>query len=293
MKDVEIIYDSQAPDREWQVVCSMVETNKQPSRLDRYRFQRDCVRYRRRLQRAYTAYEQQDLAEEYPDIYAAHALARNPASCRWVAEAGVLANADAQTIADYVGVTRETVDTYERLFFNVRNKLSARGYILNQIAMPAFSRGMDGRDFDFMYKIIAYCAGWGVFTDFIEYKKLEPAAETWLTESFESRVKKLGWLAAHRVEVTQYNSIEIITKCLELKKLSAEIDRDSSDSGDLDKQALTLMQELLEGNCLAVLPSDKVVFADEPRALINSPAYEGVFSARVVEATEVGVKNAD
>ena len=103
---------------------------------------------------------------------------------------------------------------------------------------------------------------------------MSPETENWLQSSFRSRLKKLGWMAVHRLEVNQFSALEIIDKCMDLQRLERE-----HNIGLAQDQASELMKDLLEGNSLTIIPSTKRLPANEPRAL-NAPDgnYNGPYA---------------
>jgi hypothetical protein len=209
-----------APDYRWALVTQLVEDNESPSRKAEQCI-RETFRYLRRFKNGRVA-DIPILQRDYPAVYIAHNLHSHFDSVRWLIEAGLLTEATSDEISEYVGYSADVVEVYSKLYYDVRHKLNNRGFILNQIMFPAVYRGMDGRDFDFLYKILGYCSGWDTLKQFIEAKEMDPEVETWVMRSFNSRVKKLAWIATHRIDVNQYNAADIISMGLELQKTERE-----------------------------------------------------------------------
>lgn len=263
----------EAPDREWQIIQDLINSHKEPGRSAAYSMRRRAYHFLRRWVKA-SLCEADKLKSEFSDIYIAHCLNLNVASVKWIIEAGLLTDVSYEELGEYVGKPVSVIKTYEKLFFDVRGRLDSRGQILNMVLLPTVAAGLDGRDFDFLYKTLAYCAGWKAFQAFIEVGDMDANTESWLQSSFRSRLKKIGWLAVHRVEVNQFTAIEIIDKCLELQRIEKE-----QGVGVAQDQASQLMKDLLEGTSLTIIPSRDRLTADEPRALFSrAGVYDGPYA---------------
>jgi hypothetical protein len=260
------------PDYRWQLAAEMVSARTPPSRGDpEEALFRTAYNFIMRLRNGKGSAVRK-LQREYPDLYMAHALFQHRDSECWILEAGLLTTVPKADLARFVAVSTEVVDLYEKYFYSVRDKLESRGYILNHILMPAVIGGLSGRDFDFLYKTLAYCAGWGVFADFLEVRQMDRQTEDWIYSSFRSRLLKQGWIAAHRVEINNFNAVEILDKCLMLKRLESEF-------GDkpVQDEAMALLQGLLGQLSLPVTSNRDNIIPDEPRAaqlLLNAVPVE-------------------
>jgi hypothetical protein len=138
--------------------------------------------------------------------------------------------------------------------------LEARGYILNQVLMPSVGKGMHSRDFDFMYKTLAYCAGWTVFSEFIDHRNSSSDTIGYLTQNFRDSTLKLGWLATQRLNINNYNAIEVIDRCIQLMALEHDKGREIAKD-----TAAAMMNDLLQQCRMAILPAKEQVSACEPR----------------------------
>jgi len=88
-------------------------------------------------------------------VHAARRLYDDEVS-RITIEALVLAREPVEVIAKSLGLPREVIETYERLFFDVRGAMDAEGYVLNVIASE---RGALGGVSAFLLKVVAYHRG--------------------------------------------------------------------------------------------------------------------------------------
>lgn len=248
------------PGFRWEQIRQMVEEQVAPGRRPEDDWLRTGHNFLSRLRRGKGA-AVRGLIRDYPDLYAAYALMKHKNSESWMIEAGLLTDISYDELAQYVCCTVETVKQYEFYFYSVKDKLDSRGYMLNHVLMPAFQGGMSQRDQDFLYKTLAFTAGWPTFKEFFEMHEMNPKVEMWVHNAFRSMLLKKGFIAVNRLEINNYNAIEVIDKCLELKRIEAEKGEEPARI-----EALELIKGLL-GQCrLSILASTEPLALNEPRA---------------------------
>jgi hypothetical protein len=96
------------------------------------------------------------LAREHPPLFWAHFIynadvPQGPS--KWAIEAHILARETDRQIAFRVGCSEETIAAYEALFFNVRDKLTHKEYILNSVLSQSITAGLYERDHDLLWKL--------------------------------------------------------------------------------------------------------------------------------------------
>lgn len=273
----EALLSDQAPDREWRVICHYVDESQLPGRGEELALYRKGYQFLRRMKRHPTSSEHVQIRREHPILYGAYALYHDLASCRWIIEAGIVADVSCVELGAYTGIDPAVISMYERLFFNIRDKLACTGYIQNLIS-PSLRRGVDSKDYDFLYKIIARAGGWSVLKEYLEAGELTSGTERWLTRSCLTQIRKLSWTAAHRVEVNQFNSLEILEQFLNLYR--TDLGNRSPVEGE---KVAELMKSLIGGGCLSIM-TKRELQADEARAMAPVLPYTGTFSEKAVKA---------
>ena len=259
MKD-EIDFCDNAPDETWDTIVAMVDENRAPGR-NLPPIYKEGYTYLRRWRSA-SRTELPALRRDFPVLCPAHMLYCNQRSEKWIVEAGLLSEVESQKLADYISKDPAVIDKYHELFFSVKDKLHSRGYILNQILLPAFSRGMSDRDYDLMYKTIAYCLGWDTFSEFIDYKALSDDSRAKLQEGFRDNMIKLGYIASRRLEVNNFNATLVIDSCIKMQELEREARLSMTQGGTV----VNLLGDLLT-KCKTVIAAPSPTFLlDEPRA---------------------------
>src|ERR1035437_7159552 len=268
-------FDEQTPSWRWDYVRALTSDGRKPNRTTD-KIVTQAWRFLRRWTRG-SASGRMQLKQEYPHLYAAYAVCANPQSERWLLEAGLLSQASFEAIGTFTGLDPIVIELYGQLFYDIREKRSARGYIANRILMPAAQRGMDGRDYDFFLKTISYFAGWDIMTQFVGDGELDENTQQYLSNNFVARMTKLGYIATHRLEVNNYNAVEVIEQCIKLREL------EHSNKGPLSQNETWSMMEGLLRKCATAVetgPTDRMedgniletitCEAHEPRVLENT-----------------------
>ena len=101
------------------------------------------------------------IAVKFPGIFWAwHWHDHDPKSpMRWAIEAYLCAGATCDQIAQRLGVSPEVILLYERLFFNVRDKLQYTSYMIAHAMRGAVERGLSDRPADLLWKLFGYLKG--------------------------------------------------------------------------------------------------------------------------------------
>jgi hypothetical protein len=244
----------------WDLISSLVEQKKDLTRTHADPLLRKGYFFFRRYIKASDTTQHMLLMQDYRDLYEAYATFMDWRSERWLIEAAVCADVPSREIAEFVGLRTAVVDLYESIFFDIRPKLSARGYVLNRIFLPAVQRGLLERDHDLMYKSLAYFSGWDICREFMAGGILSEKARHWATQAISDGLLRKGYAAVQRLEVNNFNAVEVIGLCLKLKEI--ETVKGSSMAQD---EAMKTLGQLLENCATQILPDGGLGGADEPR----------------------------
>ena len=97
----------------------------------------------------------------YPDFGYAYSLYTedNNITTRWEIEARILAGENFESIADKSNFSPSCLEVYEKLFFNVLDRLNKRTWVTNSVVGRALQVGLTERDFNILWKIYGYMAG--------------------------------------------------------------------------------------------------------------------------------------
>jgi len=252
-----------SPSWRWDFVKALIQENRKPSRMAEKPVV-EAYRFLRRWNNA-TQADRFILRRDYPDLFAAYTMFANPSSEKWIVEAGLLSEASDDDIGQFAGHRGSVVKLYGQLFYDVRDKRASKGYIANQVLIPAVQRGLDGRDFDFCFKSLAYFGGWKVFTEFISEGAMSDDTRHFFAENFMDQMMKLGYKASHRIELNNFTALKVLELCVKLREL------EQTRSGPLThSETWGIMEGLLKKCGTTVVEGKAIPTEIEPRVLENT-----------------------
>ncbi|MEJ7638979.1 MAG: hypothetical protein WKF75_13665, partial [Singulisphaera sp.] len=123
-------------DWRWLKAGLMLELGLRWSRRRDDEATRMARQYRAALQRCHDDAGRERLDAKMPGVAGAYAIHTGPPPRRWAVEARLLAGEPLATIARKEAATREAVDLYQCLFFNISDRLANRGYLAHEAIGP-------------------------------------------------------------------------------------------------------------------------------------------------------------
>ena len=118
-------------DWRWQRAGRLLELGLRWSRRRDDGPTRMAKEYRAGLRRCRAAADRRRLERKMPAVAGAIAIAEGEPTTRWAVEARLLAGEPIDDIARKTALTPRAVATFEELFFNVRDRLENRGYLIH------------------------------------------------------------------------------------------------------------------------------------------------------------------
>ncbi len=98
------------------------------------------------------------LARRMPLLFAAYHIHRENGVIRHALEARILARQTPEIIAQHLGIAAPVVRGYERIFFDVRDRLANRAYVLHRVIGPRLHAERPWK-YDLTWKFWAYVGG--------------------------------------------------------------------------------------------------------------------------------------
>lgn len=214
---------------------------------------RRAVRLKRHFERAGGRTEAlYALLERDPHLFWAHSIwSRDKAPTRWAIEARVLAGQSDDEIAYRAATSPEIVSAYVNTFFDVRSVLDRDDYVLNVILSDAVSRGVQERQYDLLWKLLAYRGGPHVLDATInrftktEVPKEANAVSGFFQEFAINTMKYKAAIAALTVQANTHTQMQLIDSFVKY----VEIEKNSENAG---KAHTTIVQNI--GEMLTALP---------------------------------------
>lgn len=235
-----------SPSWRWDRVVSLVDRPSVPGRCTRQddEFIRRGKTFYLQLRGNRSRDRRRLLFREEPGLYYAidfHRRQIEDPESALLLQARILTAETDENIAKTIGLTPDTVCWYERMFFNVRDRLIYKDWIVRQVIMPALMRHpamQSGKDqvvnpshlYDGTLKLFAYFGGPHaadiMISGFQSGRKLmEPDKwQTWFDEQWAMTFRKRMASASPVFEVNRYNITELFgvyTRLLEIEKKAA------------------------------------------------------------------------
>ena len=173
------------------------------------------------------------------------------APTRWALEARILAGENNLEIAERLGTDPEIIEAYEAVFFQVREMLHRRDYVVNVVMAEAVTRGLSERQYDLLWKMFAYHGGSHVLDAVIS--KFSPIAKPdgpdgvsqFFQEFAVNTVKHKAAIATLTVPINTHTQLALIESFVKY----VEIEKNSENAG---KAHSTIVENI--GAMLGALP---------------------------------------
>jgi hypothetical protein len=297
-KDFQRFNPVRSPSWRYDRVLELVEARPHPRRASRKRDD-DYVRlYRSFLLKFIKLRGEEEQLQLFPDnpaMYYAHLVFYHPdTEWRALLEARLLTREDDEEIANRFSMLPEAVDWYEKLFYNVRDRLENRDWIVKTILgspqqrSPNRENSITHYQRDMLYRLLAYFGGPvildTIFSGFTEgtMPRTSEQVESWLDEKMRLLLKQKATLAARVLEVNRYNVMQL----MELHLAFCNAARDAGATAGAAADYMPNISEALgaipwtvgkqSGEKLPMLQQEHLASAIEPRAHEQLAVASGV-----------------
>ncbi len=178
------------------------------------------------------------MAGRFTHIWGADRIFRlgRDARTRFILESQLLTDFDRADMAHRARCSVEAVDIYEKLFFNVSDKLTARDYIAAQVLDPVFMAGLPSKTPEMVCKYFAYFGGKHVLelvmngiADEMPIPNEPSELSSWIDRQFRTRLRTTAMVGITWFDVTSYNIRTLIEGFQSLLSLSH---KEHSQTGD-------------------------------------------------------------
>lgn len=198
-----------------------------------------------RSRQVYLAYELYD-----EDEFAVAGRPGRAHPARYEIEARLLARQPRHEIADRLAVPEGAIVYYERLFFNVSDRLRNVGYVIHSVIGPAVHRGLSDREFDVLWKLFGYMWGKAAVDELATTfegglpRKLTHAMLTaaW-SDDARRTVRRKSALAARALAINSYTQLQL----LEVHARFAEVEQKTGDTAGVAGDYLANIASMLSG----------------------------------------------
>ena len=140
-------------------------------------------------------------------------------------EARLLADDNTENIARRVNTDVEIINVYERIFFNVNERLCNRGYLAHCVLGPAVHLGFQASEYDLVWKLFALLGGPLAVDLMIDqsvgHARPDRASDLkyFVADVAQNDLRRVAMLALKTLRINNFNAMEIIDKFLKLVEL--------------------------------------------------------------------------
>lgn len=241
-------------DWRWQRAVAITDNTPEatpPSRRldggDGFRWITAAERFQREYQACINEEQRANLAEKRPALFWAHWAYRSSNMVKHIIESQILARSDDYAIGFRCNMPPEYIATYEALFFNVREKLHHRSYILNCVLGPTIHKGLTDREPELLWKLYGYFIGpciidalEGKFTNPVWCSTPETVSSAIMDDAIGS-LKMKAAIAAKTIQVNQYTQLAILDTFTKF----VEIERNTDSAGKAQEQILNHISAMM------------------------------------------------
>jgi hypothetical protein len=241
----------------------ILDSGRHPSRSKDDKCVKAYSRFLIREHDASSREERDELFERNPALFDAHGFHVHPdVELRGLLEAMIVAGMTDQEIAKRLGCLPETVDWYEKLFFNVRDRLHAEAWMAKVIRGPRHiprlntDGSLTARGRATAIKLLAHWGGRLILDSAV--RSLVPRlahgpdsdTSAWFDESLVLRIKTLATIAV--ANVSELDPIELFRQHV---KLITQKPESKSSKVDVERNIETFLDRLPK-NLKAVMDID-------------------------------------
>lgn len=149
------------PDWRWQKVAAYRQVGRRIPRSAGDKLLSKLFRFSEAIDGCTDDFQLLEVYEQFPIVSDAYDIYKKEAatSTRWEIEARILAREDYDSISAKTSVPAETISIFEKGFFNVKDRLSNKSWVINSVIGRSVHVGMTERDYDLLWKLYGLLGG--------------------------------------------------------------------------------------------------------------------------------------
>lgn len=238
----------------------------------------DWTRKAKKFQLAYATassdYDHLLLMRRWPSLAEAYAIRHQDDEkrlLRYEIEARLLSDDPFERVSERVGVSPDVVIWYEKLFFNVRDRLSHRGWVAHCVLGESAHAGLTERDYDVLWKMFGYIGGGYVLDAVIDRRTDLPQPEGpgqvrgWFGDDIE-QVSTIKMDLAMRIAAVNSYTIE---KIAEIYQRFRELQKMADGAGGGGDMLTTNIAIMLQSIPWTVGDKRVLVAANDPKQIVG------------------------
>jgi hypothetical protein len=260
------------PDWRYERVLQLVDRHPTPGRSRRS--DDEYVRQARAFILSYrngSEEKRRRLQYSNPGLFFAHLIheqAEDDFEVAYMIEARLLARQETMQIAEEAHTLPDAIDWYERLFFNIRDRIRSHDWILKHVLMPSIKRSQDqvmmtqaessrfirvplAEPFwDASLKFFAYFGGAHLVDFMLSGFQRGVAANSqddvgeWLNNYIDQATKRRTGMAIGHLEVNKYNVLELMQIHLRLVEIQKAAAREGGAETTFERNVETFLSDI-------------------------------------------------
>lgn len=149
------------PDWRWQKVMAYREAGRRLPRIASDRLLSKLFQFSERIDACSNDFQLLEVYEKFPYIADAYDIYKKEgaAGTRWEIEARLLAKESYESIGKKTAAPAETIEAFEKLFFNVEDRLTNKSWLINCVIGRSVHVGLSERDYDLLWKLYGLLGG--------------------------------------------------------------------------------------------------------------------------------------
>jgi len=184
------------------------------------------------------------LEARYPMVVSAYSIYSGMSLERYFIEALIMAGEDRRSISEEAGYSESVIRTYELLFFDVRDKLEQKLYVMGDVLGPMFAHGTSGNDYDHLWKAVGYFCGADILKAFWKLGRLDEDQRQGLETILRTRLLTQAATATFARKPTSFNSGEVIDSFIQYS--NHEVAKDRKDTNLPPRDGENSLEQLRE-----------------------------------------------
>ena len=182
-------------------------------------------------------YDAIKLGKKWPNISQAYDIYENQVKYqRWELEARLLSRDSVETIGERLHLKEAVVAWYERLFFNVLDRLDNRGWIAHNVMGEILHAGATERDHELLWKLYGYIGG-GHLLDVVIDKRIDIVrpekpddVKAFMGDEVQNMTSLKSMFAARLIPVNSYTQPAILEIYQRFQEIKAQAEGGKGDS---------------------------------------------------------------
>lgn len=194
-----------------------------------------AIKLRRQINRCQNDNDYMRVLDADPDLYEAWVLFDDgeDRETRWELEARLLTDQPYTEMAKVLALSVKSIEYYEALFFNVRDRLECPSYITQVVLGKSIHAGLNERAYDVLWKMYGYWAGYCVLNSLI-YRFNAPAiaenvegVTAFWDDDGKAMLRQKSAIAVRTMPINWETQTEIVNLYLRM----VEIERNAGEGG--------------------------------------------------------------